>query len=47
MSADDLKNMRIDQAMAWIELHEFIQDAIEYREEDEKKANAEKAFWDL
>ena len=47
LKPDDLKSMRIDQAEAWIELHEFIQDAIEHRDEDEKNASAEKAFWDL
>lgn len=43
----DLKNMRIDQAEALIELHEFVNDAIAHRDEDEKARDAESAFWSL
>ena len=43
LSADDLKGMRIDQAEAWIELHEFVNDAVS----SGKARQAEEDFWNL
>lgn len=47
LKPDDLKTMRIDQAEAWVELHEFIDDAIAHRDEDAAAQDAESTFWNL
>ena len=39
--------MRIDQAELWLELNQFIADAVEHHDEDERASNAEDAFWSL
>jgi len=43
----DLRRMRIDQAEAWIELREFIDDSVLHSEEDQKAREAEESFWGL
>ena len=43
----DLKSMRIDQAEAWVELHEFIDDAVAHRDEDAAAQDAESSLWGL
>ena len=47
LTVSDLKGMRIDQAEAWIELREFINDAAGHSEEDAKARDAEDDFWNL
>lgn len=47
LTTRDLKAMRIDQAEAWIELHEFIRDAVTHGDEDAKARETEDAFWNL
>lgn len=47
LTTSDLQGMRIDQAEAWIELHEFINDAVTHQEEDAKNRESEEAFWNL
>ena len=47
LTVADLKDMRIDQAEAWIELHEFIHDSALHAEEYAAQKNAEDAFWGL
>ena len=43
----DLAHMRIDTAEALVELHEFVEDSVYNREENEKRQSAEDAFWNL
>lgn len=47
LTVADLKDMRIDQAEAWVELHEFIHDSALHAEEYAAQKNAEDAFWGL
>lgn len=47
LSIEDLMGMRIDQAELWLELHEFIADAIAHSDEDERSQSEEDAFWSI
>lgn len=47
LTVADLKDMRIDQAEAWLELHEFIQDSAIHQKEYEAEQKAETDFWGL
>lgn len=47
LSQEDLMQMRIDQAELWLEIHQFIDDAIAHIDEDEAEQDAEDAFWSL
>ena len=39
--------MRIDQAELWLEINQFISDAIAHSDEDEQARDAEDTFWSL
>ena len=47
LSIEDLMGMRIDQAELWLEIHEFIADAIAHSDDDEQAQSAEDAFWSI
>ena len=47
LAVSDLKDMRIDQAEAWVELHEFIHDSALHEKEYAAQQGAEDAFWSL
>ena len=47
LSQEDLMRMRIDQAELWLEINQFIDDAVAHSDEDEAERDAEDAFWSL